>query len=416
MFHRKFSSLQRDLTRQLGRPVISKTDAVALETDIFKHTGKLVSYNTIRRFFGLAHGGEPRESVLNIYAEYLGYESYALYNMSQERHQFYNDWQTTIHKSNWTQEEREELIDRAIGEDRVAQSMVLSVFWNLYRSAPYEDWIPWFQCRAWHLNVDSFGLRLFYNNALSESLRRRVTNQAEAEELVQHDAIVQWSIHFFVDYSTLMDGFFHHISKAMYTRYGASIFTSGLMSVRHIWNNTWNEAIPYLKEVISIGYNPEHYPVLNSRYFSSLVYLEHHEQGRLSSTTILQIQQAFNHSEAPLHYLLALELFPTLALCGYAQEVIDLAQFNSGFGTERIHWSAALDLDLSRLALMLAHAQLGNFTDFSEYELQITPKNWYESYSRYQQALYSLAERRLGRSEFKYPDSLAYYPGIAAMP
>jgi len=96
--------------------------------------------------------------------------------------------------------------------------------------------------------------------------------------------------------------------------------------------------------------------------------------------------------------------------------VIDLAQFNSGFGTERIHWSAALDLDLSRLALMLAHAQLGNFTDFSEYELQITPKNWYESYSRYQQALYSLAERRLGRSEFKYPDSLAYYPGIAAMP
>lgn len=415
MFQPRFISLQRDLARKLGRPILQKSDALALEAAIFKFTGKLVSYNTIRRFFGLATGGEPRESILDIYAEYLGYPNYESYNISQERHTFYTDWQFTATKSSWTQAERDDLVTRAIQEDRVAQSMILFIFQRLYATEPFEAWIPWLKSPGWHENADSFGLRMFYTNTFADLIRKRVRNETEARELLQHDVIVEWVVHFFVDYSTLMDGYFRHTSKVLYKRDGASIFTSGIQSVYYIWNNQWERAIPFLQEVLSVGYDPDSYPVLNSRYFASRVYLEKYQDGTLSSTSLVQIQGAFSQEQSKMHFLLALELFPTMALCGFAQEILDLAQFNTGFNTEVIHWSASLDLDLMRLALMNAHALLGNYQAFSELEQQVSPSKWYASYKRYQEALYSLAERRIGRSELRFADSLAYYPGIAAL-
>ncbi|NCZ95274.1 MAG: hypothetical protein EBZ16_07090 [Flavobacteriia bacterium] len=87
--------LKRALIRQFGRPILTKSDAQDLETAIFESTGEMVSYNTIRRFFGLAQGGEPRTSVLNIYSRYLGFPSYMDFHRSIERHTFYNLWTQT---------------------------------------------------------------------------------------------------------------------------------------------------------------------------------------------------------------------------------------------------------------------------------------------------------------------------------
>lgn len=90
--------LRRDLERKFGRAIRTKTEAVDLEADIYRVTKQLVSYNTIRRFFGLATGGEPRLTVLNIYAQYLGYKHYQEYSVGQERHLFYTYWMTVVHK------------------------------------------------------------------------------------------------------------------------------------------------------------------------------------------------------------------------------------------------------------------------------------------------------------------------------
>jgi len=52
-----FVPLQRAMIEKFGRPILTKADAVELEAAIFEATGEMVSYNTIRRFFGLAPGG-----------------------------------------------------------------------------------------------------------------------------------------------------------------------------------------------------------------------------------------------------------------------------------------------------------------------------------------------------------------------
>ncbi|NDD80451.1 MAG: hypothetical protein EBZ33_05850, partial [Flavobacteriia bacterium] len=154
--------LKRALIRQFGRPILTKSDAQDLETAIFESTGEMVSYNTIRRFFGLAQGGEPRTSVLNIYSRYLGFPSYMDFHRSIERHTFYNLWTQTLTKTEWTQEEREKLVLAAIQEDRTSQSVLLYILHETLAEAPYEEWLPWLQCDAWNFNEDSNGVKMFF--------------------------------------------------------------------------------------------------------------------------------------------------------------------------------------------------------------------------------------------------------------
>ena len=91
-------ALKHEVQRRFGRPIRTKTDCQNLEDALFAHTGKLVSYNTLRRFFGLIPGGEPRESVLDILCEYCGYLNHEAFRSDARRFKFYYDWTQTIDK------------------------------------------------------------------------------------------------------------------------------------------------------------------------------------------------------------------------------------------------------------------------------------------------------------------------------
>ena len=57
--------------------VLDLNDAQDLANEIQKFTGENLSYNTIRRFFGLVkHDGSVSNKTLNILSKYLGYKSY----------------------------------------------------------------------------------------------------------------------------------------------------------------------------------------------------------------------------------------------------------------------------------------------------------------------------------------------------
>ncbi len=203
-----------------------------LETAIFESTGELVSYNTIRRFFGLAQGGEPRPSVLNIYARDIGFPSYRDFHQSSERHAFYNLWTQTLSKKAWTQTERDELVLAAIQEDRQAQSVLLYILHETFSDAPYDEWIPWLQSPAWNANEESNGVKMFFTNSLGQLLRRRVQSVQEAEAFIAIPEIVEWAVHFFTDYSTLQGGYFMYVIHALHDRIGGDIYTHGMLSMR----------------------------------------------------------------------------------------------------------------------------------------------------------------------------------------
>lgn len=83
--------LRSDIEYKFGATVNSKSSSVSLSDKIYEACGERVSYNTIRRFFGLTNPVAPRQSTLDIFARYVGASSFLEYcNRGQQEQELLN--------------------------------------------------------------------------------------------------------------------------------------------------------------------------------------------------------------------------------------------------------------------------------------------------------------------------------------
>ncbi len=68
--------LKGQIEKSFGRKIISRGDCELLSDDLYRKTGVVISYNTIRRMFGLAEYRQPRLTTLNLLSNYIGFQSY----------------------------------------------------------------------------------------------------------------------------------------------------------------------------------------------------------------------------------------------------------------------------------------------------------------------------------------------------
>ena len=64
---------------------------------ILERTDIFVSYNTLRRLWGLAPGGKPQRKTMDALAQYCGYGDYAHYNLTAPKLAFWHQ-QATLHQ------------------------------------------------------------------------------------------------------------------------------------------------------------------------------------------------------------------------------------------------------------------------------------------------------------------------------
>ena len=64
--------LKEKVCVKFGRSIQTVTDCKELSEEIYKSTKELVSYNTIRRLFGIIDFRSPRISTLDILSKYVG--------------------------------------------------------------------------------------------------------------------------------------------------------------------------------------------------------------------------------------------------------------------------------------------------------------------------------------------------------
>ena len=68
--------LKLEIEKTFNRKITDRGHCEALVQDIYEKTGALLSYNTLRRFFGLAEYRKPREHTLDQLAVYCGFRSF----------------------------------------------------------------------------------------------------------------------------------------------------------------------------------------------------------------------------------------------------------------------------------------------------------------------------------------------------
>ncbi len=68
--------LKAQVEKTFGQKIARRQHAELLAQDIYLKTNILVSYNTIRRFFGMVANTTPRQTTLDALALYCGFKDY----------------------------------------------------------------------------------------------------------------------------------------------------------------------------------------------------------------------------------------------------------------------------------------------------------------------------------------------------
>ena len=409
------NQLRRDLEKKLGRSISTKNDAIALESAIFEETGRLVSYNTIRRFFGLVHGGQSRESVLDIYAQYLGHKSFKAFEDNKRRFEFYSQWTLISQRKEWTFEQIEELVYEALNENRAAQGQLLWAMSNVFKDKPIKEWNRWLSVNAWSVSKDRFGHVLFILDNLGPVIRERIQTIEQVEELLSYPILVERFVLLFVDYSTLVNGYYQKVIAVLSLREEFSLFTSSLLGLQSLLLGDFEQAEGHYRKTASYTLDYKQYPILNSRILGAQVFLDWYSTRRIAPKTYQRIIDLIEHTSEEDYDLVVMEVLPLAALLGMTNEVISIDIMFSKEETISSDWSVLANLDLVRLASMIAYARAGMVEKYEQIESEIRPQWWYSAYNSYLKALYSLSESIIQRQSVQFEHELNRFPGIKSL-
>ena len=406
------NQLRRDLEKKLGYSIRTKNDAIALETSIFEETGLLVSYNTIRRFFGLVHGGQARLSVLDIYAQYLGYRDFKTYEDNKNRFEFYNQWSVITQRKYWQLSDINNLVQESLLENRAAQGQLLWVLTNILKEEPIDEWARWFSVEAWKVEEERFGHIIFFLDNLGPIIRQRIIRNTDVKELLSHSVLIKYLVLLFVDYTTLSKGFYSKVLPLLSNIEEYSVFTTSLRGMQALFNGDHEKAYESFSKIKSEELENSNYPIINSRILGAQLYSDWFETGKLSPTTYQKIIELLDKTPSEQFDLAAMEFLPMAALLGFTNEVISISKIYHLGEDIPSDWTVVVNLDLIRLSTMIAYARAGIKEMAESLEKELNPKTWYSAYQKYLQALYAIVEILLKREHIQYQRELDSFPGL----
>jgi hypothetical protein len=74
------TELKAEVEKTFGREIVNRGDCELLVDEVYRKTGRVISYNTLRRLFSIIPYRKPRESTLDVIAAYVGFLSFQDFN------------------------------------------------------------------------------------------------------------------------------------------------------------------------------------------------------------------------------------------------------------------------------------------------------------------------------------------------
>ena len=405
-------ALRLEIQRRFGRPIRTKTDCQHLEERLYEELGSMVSYNTLRRFFGLIPGGNPRGAVLDILSTYCGFATFSDFTFDVHRFQFYYDWTQTIDRDHWPEQDRDALLARIAKEDFNAQTIFLWVLFKLTTQAPITDWFYWLDHPVWDDGELTKAQLVFFSNSMADEFRTRLAHKNEMETLFSNPRAFRFICHFFADYETIQHGYMANAIDVMAQRIDVPLYYHGLRIMQHFLSGNWDAIKPHAFAAVQHGTHDGDYPILLGRYFCARFWIHYLDFGTWDPQLTRDYLDCVQRLGPHFHCLLGMEFLPVVSIMGFHAPVLQIMKSGAFEFDHRSTWSAAVDSDLSRLALMLAEAQQGNVQVYLGLRSQLQTDFWYKAYRRYLQALCYASDLFVGIQSSEYTESYHHFPGI----
>ena len=255
--------LKKEIENQYGRKILDRGDCEFIANYILEKFDINISYNTLRRFFGLVEKTKPNTRTLNALSKYAGFKSYShfidTYHFKEKRN-FHQKVYHTIYRGK--QSEIIRLVYSAYeSKEDFPQTLILIVR-ELYYSGNNDLIDIIFNLKELHYSNYSYTELLYIGNSIGLIFRKK----GNVPEIISNNPnFINIVFLTFVDYSSLnyyYSEWAKHIQNKSLSE-EISIFISAILEFRKFLNKKQFKNLPY-ETMFSKKLNP----ILCSRLLS----------------------------------------------------------------------------------------------------------------------------------------------------
>lgn len=400
---------------EFGRPLASRSDCEQLSLEILNKTGQLVSYNTLRRIFGLAgkqNGTNTTLTILNVLANYCGFQNYyqlelgvGKENPSVEKlyfllQKYQLQGKIDIHEVN-------ELIDRNSMDDNA-----YIFFHQLVLLALLMDDVEFltrlFAMESFFYKREFIYTHLFFTVlTLGTQIRFKAYREKLWKSWAESDIALNFYFELFVDMDCLINSHFHGLEfyRSSKKTPEARLFSSCLLYLRAFMLEDEKLKTEEMENVLSVKVSKDTHPIPIARKFIALMLLESETLGTVSKAlkeNILDLENQIGaHGVAgklnPIFHYWILEGLVIVGEYEFAEQIVQLLEkkynildqsyFNIG-SLERLKtYKGLINVGLNRVQVARAY--------FSS----IDADSYYPFSHQYDRIFYHALDYRLDKNE-----------------
>lgn len=224
---------------EFGQKIQSKPDCMKLSNELFLKTGQKVSYNTLRRLYGILpnSNAKPRVATLNVLSSYLGYENFSafmLFPKDQSNSLRIHEHLTMANPSFEVWYATEILLNAKTSDDIVGLAFLLRTLLLEFR---YAEVISIMQSKAFQAFSNQSREMLASLAELTGDYFLQIKNSDFLKKLIEETYYVKAILSFYVANGELNNSFGKHIQLVNQITQSTEqiLFTSSLLA--------WNAAI-----------------------------------------------------------------------------------------------------------------------------------------------------------------------------
>lgn len=237
------SRLKNEVVKTCGFDVKHRGQCELLSKLILERTDQFISYNTLRRLWGLAPGGEPHPKTLDVLAQFCGYASYTQYNNVAPKLAFWHQ-QAELHRllaSSEAKDLLEFLKSREVELERL--QLLLDTTRHLLLCQDHSTLMFLLDADVYTPETYPYAYQIHFASSLG--LLIQSLDPTPPDAFLTHPVVVEGVYLRLVDYSAL-NGYFGHWT-AMLRKHPptleSKIFLQCLGQLQHFLNN---QPLPFL--------------------------------------------------------------------------------------------------------------------------------------------------------------------------
>jgi hypothetical protein len=255
--------LKKELELKLGQKIENRGDAELLANAIQETIDQQISYNTIRRFFGVSTNVKPNNNTLNILARFIGFKNYIHFTQTYSFREKKNIAEI-IYKAIYNQDNEEiiSLIKRIKKTPEDFVSFIILLVRELIYNKKYHILNNIFKLKEMEFNSFSYSEVLLIGNSTGLLLRK---NQMDNYILLKNRNFLQCVYSSFVDYSNI-NGFYGEWAKFVVrnkVNKEIIIFSDAILQLRKFLNQKKIQ-----NDYEELAYSNKLHPILCSRLLS----------------------------------------------------------------------------------------------------------------------------------------------------